>query len=209
MLITESSSSRCICARTHTPKDRSWCFFRYQGSRPAQQWYDRARQAGNTCRPRQMTSVLVNIHWILLSYGGQSRIRPRMPCQPLNTVHPLNPSTMAGLEINLKIIRDNRCLCGQTTVQSVFKQKKKKKGIFLSGETGWWKGYQRGPFTKRFLISAQISTFLYEKWLLDDEWFNLIGIFILFLCYSSVWLCRVKIFSHSHWIMCKLLWFNA
>lgn len=36
------------------------------------QRHDPARQAGNTCRPRQMTSVLVNIRWILLSYGGQS-----------------------------------------------------------------------------------------------------------------------------------------
>lgn len=66
---------------------------------------------------------------------------------------------MAGLEINLKIIRDNRCLCGQTTVQSVFKQKKKKKEYFFREKLDDGKAINAARLRKDFLSLHKLAPF--------------------------------------------------
>lgn len=94
---------------------------------------------------------------------------------------------MAGLEINLKIIRDNRCLCGQTTVQSVFKQKKKKKKkYFFREKLDDGMAINAARLRKDFLSLHKLAPCFMRSGCLMTNDLNYLRIFILFLCYSPV-----------------------
>lgn len=72
-------------------------FFRYRKDHETD---DPARQAGNTCPPRQVTSLLVNTHFEFCFPTAVNLGNDHAPHRrSLNIVYPLDPSIMKGYRL--------------------------------------------------------------------------------------------------------------